>query len=255
MDGDERHHKEQERARDQERLVLLARLHTAGPLESLLAQLVRDSVGTSVALTPGIEYALSVSADEAAAAGQDAQEWQGQQAAWVNVGPCDADLPHADAPDRLAQALPNLRDVGLWPWVAGSVTADARYDQRLAPVRALLHDPTVPPVAIGQAAMRALYPALLAAGVRAYGIYGRGVVLVDLRPAAETAVSYIPGALLAASDDLLPPYIPVQVMIEGYDPEQAVLVVVHTTPLFMVYRLDRSPGAPPPDAPLIDFDQ
>jgi len=28
-----------------------------------------------------------------------------------------------------------------------------------------------------------------------------------------------------------------------------------TTPLFMVYRLDRSPGAPPPDAPLIDFDQ
>ncbi len=61
--------------------------------------------------------------------------------------------------------------------------------------------------------------------------------------------------LLAASDTLLPPYIDVRVMIEGYDPERAVLVVVHTTPLFMVYRLDRSPGAPPPDAPLIDFDQ
>ena len=45
------------------------------------------------------------------------------------------------------------------------------------------------------------------------------------------------------------------VMIEGYDPERAVLVVVHITPLFMVYRLDRTPGAPPPDAPLIDFDQ
>jgi len=42
-------------------------------------------------------------------------------------------------------------------------------------------------------------------------------------------------ALLAASDDLLPPYIAVQVMIEGDDPERAVLVVVHTTPLFMVY--------------------
>ncbi len=255
MDGDERHHQEQQTARDQERLVLLAQLHTAGPLESLLAQLVWDSRGTSVALTPGIEYALSVSADDAAAAGQDAQEWQGQQAAWVNAGPCDADLPHADAPDRLAQAVANLRDVGLWPWVAGSARPDTRYDQRLAPVRALLHDPTVAPVAVGQAAVRALYPALLAAGTRAYGLYGRGVVLVDLRPAAETPVSYIPGALLAASDDLLPPYLVVQVMIEGYDPERAVLVVVHTTPLFMVYRLDRTPGAFPPDAPLIDFDQ
>jgi len=67
----------------------------------------------------------------------------------------------------------------------------------------------VAPVAVGQAAVRALSPALLRAGVRAYGLYGRGVVLV----------------------------------------------VVHTTPLFMIYRLDRSPGAPPPDAPLIDFDQ
>ncbi len=109
----------------------------------------------------------------------------------------------------------------------------------------------------------------LRAGRRAYGIYGRGVVLVDLRPEAEAAVSYISGTLLAASgtllaasgtllaasDSLLPPYIVVQVMVEGYDLDRAVLVVVHTTPLFMVYRLDRTPGAPPPDAPLIDFDQ
>jgi len=254
MDGDERHHEEQGTVRDQERFLLLARLHTGGPVELLLTQLLRDSRGTTVALTPGIEYALSVSADEAAA-GESARVWQAQQAPWVNVGPCDADLPHADAPDRLAQAVANLRDVGLWPWVEGSARADTRYDQRLAPVRALLHDPTVAPVAVGQAAVRALYPALLRAGVRAHGLYGRGVVLVDLRPAAETPVSYIPGTLLAASDDLLPPYIAVQVMIEGYDPEQAVLVVVHTTPLFMVYRLDLTPGAPPPAAPLIDFDQ
>ncbi len=89
---------------------------------------------------------------------------------------------------------------------------------------------------------------------RAYHTHGRSVVLVDLRPEAETAVSYIPGTLLAAYDSLLPPYIAVQVMIEGYDPERAVLVVVHTTPLFMVYRLDRTPGAPSPDAPLIDVD-
>ncbi len=102
---------------------------------------------------------------------------------------------------------------------------------------------------VGQAAVRALYPALLAAGGRAYGLYGRGVVLVDLRPAAKTAVSYLPGTLLAASDTLLPPYIPVQVLIDAYDPEQAVLVVVHTTPLFMIYRLDRSPGAPHPTLP------
>ncbi len=127
----------------------------------------------------------------------------------------------------------------------------------------------VHPIAVGQAAIDILYPALLAAGGRAYGTYGRGVVLVDLRPEAETAVSYIPGTLLAASgtllaasdtllaasDTLLPPYIPVQVMIDAYDPERAVLVVVHTTPLFMIYRLDRTPGAPPPAAPLIDFDQ
>jgi len=255
MDGDERHHEEQGMVRDQERLLLLARLRTVGPVEVLLTQLVRDSMETTVALTPGIEYALSVSADEAAAAGESARAWQAHQVAWVNVGPCDADLPHADAPDCLAQAVANLRDVGLWPWVEGSARPDTRYDQRLAPVRALLHDPTVAPVAVGQAAVRALSPALLRAGVRAYGLYGCGVVLVDLRPAAETPVSYIPGALLAASDDLLPPYLAVQVMIEGYDPEQAVLVVVHTTPLFMIYRLARSPGAPPPDAPLIDFDQ
>jgi len=68
-------------------------------------------------------------------------------------------------------------------------------------------------------------------------------------------VSYVPGTILAASDTLLPPYIAVQVMIEGYDPDRAVLVVVHTTPLFMVYRLDHTPGAPPPDAPRIDCDQ
>ncbi len=43
-------------------------------------------------------------------------------------------------------------------------------------------------------------------------------------------------------------------MIEGYDPARAILVVIHTTPLVMAYRLARSPGAPPPDAPLIDFD-
>ncbi len=119
-------------------------------------------------------------------------------------------------------------DVGLWPWVEGSAPDDTPYDRALAPVRA---------------------------GRRAYGIYGRGVVLVDLRPEVEAAVSYISGTLLAASDSLLPPYIAVQVMIEGYDLERAVLVVVHTTPLFMVYRLDRTPGAPPPDTPLIDVDQ
>ena len=61
----------------------------------------------------------------------------------------------------------------------------------------------VHPIAVGQAAIDILYPALLAAGGRAYGTYGRGVVLVDLRPEAETAVSYIPGTLLAASDTLL----------------------------------------------------
>ncbi len=215
MEADERHHAEQGRARDQEQLLLLARLSSTGPVESLITQLVRDSMGTSVALTLGIEYALSASADAAAAAGQGARAWQARQAAWVNVGPCDADLPHADAPDRLAQAVANLRDVGLWPWVEGSATDDTRYDQLLAPVRALLRDPTVAPVAIGQAAVRALYPALLRAGGCASGLYGRGVVLVDLRPAAETAVSYIPGTLLATSDDLLPPYIAVQVMIEG----------------------------------------
>jgi len=255
MEGDERHHAGQGTTRDQERLLLLACLHSAGPVESLITQLVRDSMGATVAVTPGIEYALSAAADAAAAAGEGARAWQTRQAAWVNGGPCDDDLPHADAPDRLAQAIANLHDVGLWPWVEGSAPDDTRYDRALAPVRALLRDPTVAPVAIGQAAVRALYPALLRAGGRAYGLYGRGVVLVDLRPAAETAVSYLPGALLAASDALLPPYLAVQVMIEGDDPARAVLVVVHTTPLFMVYRLARTPGAPPPDAPLIDVDQ
>jgi len=255
MDGNEHQRERQEVARDQERLLRLARLHIAGPAESLVTRLAWDSIGTSFAVTPGIEYALSASADEAAAAGQDAQEWQARQAAWVNVGPCDADLPHADAPDRLAQATANLRDVGLWPWAAGGGTDQAIYDQALAPVRALLHDPTVSPQQIGQAAVHSLYPVLLSVGHRAYHTYGRGVVLVDFRPTAEAAVTYIPGTLLAASDNLLPPYIVVMVMIEGYDPERAVLVVVHTTPLFMIYRLDRTPGAPPPDAPLIDFDQ
>jgi len=170
MEGDERHHEEQGTARDQERLLLLARLHHARPVESLLTQLVRDSRGTSVALTPGIEYALSAAADAAAVAGEGARAWQARQAAWVNVGPCDADLLHADAPDRLAQALANLRDVGLWPWVEGSAPEDVRYDRALAPVRALLRDSTVAPVAIGQAAVRALYPVLLRAGARRHRV-------------------------------------------------------------------------------------
>ena len=75
MDGNERHHEEQGTARDQERLRRLARLHNAGPVESLITRLVRDSIGTSVALTPGIEYALSATAD-AAAAGEGASAWQ-----------------------------------------------------------------------------------------------------------------------------------------------------------------------------------
>ncbi len=141
MEGDEHHHEGQRTARDQERLLLLARLHSAGPVESLITQLVRDSMGANVAVTPGIEYALSASADEAAAAGESAGAWQARQAAWVNVGPCDDDLPHADAPDRLAQAVANLRDVGLWPWVEGSASEDTRYDLALAPVRILLRDP------------------------------------------------------------------------------------------------------------------
>lgn len=255
MDRDERQDQGQEGARDQERLLRLARLYSAGPVDSLSVWLASARRGTGFAATPAIEYALSASADEAAAAGEDARDWQARQAAGVNGGPCDADLPHADAPDRLAQALANLRDVGLWPWVDDGATDEARYAQVLAPVRALLRDPTVPPARIGQEAVRTLYPVLRSAGRRAYHTHGRGVVLVDLRPEAETAVSYIPGTLLAASDTLLPPYIAVQVMIEAYDPARAVLVVVHTTPLFMVYRLDRTSGAPPPDAPLIDFDQ
>ncbi len=76
MDGDERHHEEQGTARDQERFLLLAHLHHAGPVEVLITQLVRDSMGTSVALMPGIEYALSASAAEAATAGEGAQAWQ-----------------------------------------------------------------------------------------------------------------------------------------------------------------------------------
>ncbi len=89
MDRDERQQERQEVARDQERLLLLARLHRAGPVESLVARIARDSMGTSVTLTPGIEYALSASADEAAAGGEDAQAWQARQAVWVNGGPCD----------------------------------------------------------------------------------------------------------------------------------------------------------------------
>ncbi len=75
MEGDERHHEEQGTARDQERLLLLARLHHVRPVESLLTQLVRDSRGTSVALMPGIEYALSAAADAAATAGEGVQAW------------------------------------------------------------------------------------------------------------------------------------------------------------------------------------
>ncbi len=223
MDGNEHQHERQEVARDQERLLRLARLYSAGPVESPVARIARDSIGIGFAATPAIEYALSASADEAAAAGEDAREWRARQAAWVNVGPCDPDLPHADAPDRFAQAMANLRDVGLWPWADGGDTDDALYAQVLAPVRALLRDPTVAPARIGQETVRTLYPALRSAGSRAYHTHGRGVVLVDLRPAAEATVSYIPLTLLAASDNILPPYIAVEVMIEAYDPARAVL--------------------------------
>ncbi len=51
-------------------------------------------------------------------------------------------------------------DVDLWPWVEGSAPDDTPYDRALAPVRALLRDPTMTPVAIDQVAVRALYAAL-----------------------------------------------------------------------------------------------
>ncbi len=119
MDEDADPHERQEGPRDQERLLRLARLPLAGLAASLAARLTHESNGTSFAVTPGIEHALSVSADAAAAAGETAQEWQARHAAWVNVGPCEAMVPHADAPDRLTQALANLHDVGLWPWAQG----------------------------------------------------------------------------------------------------------------------------------------
>ncbi len=99
MDGDERPHAGPGTAWDQERLLLLAHLHNKGLVESLITQLVRENMGTTVAVTPGIAYALSASADAAAAAGESAGAWQARHAAWVNSGPCDAALSHADAPE------------------------------------------------------------------------------------------------------------------------------------------------------------
>ena len=98
MEADERHHAEQGRARDQEQLLLLARLSSTGPVESLITQLVRDSMGTSVALTPGIEYALSASADAAAAAGQGARAWQARQAAGSTSGRATPTCPTRTRP-------------------------------------------------------------------------------------------------------------------------------------------------------------
>jgi len=50
MDGNKRHHEGQGTARDQERLLRLARLHNVGPVESLITQLVRDRVSVLLGL-------------------------------------------------------------------------------------------------------------------------------------------------------------------------------------------------------------
>jgi len=126
MDEDADPPERQEGPRDQEWLLRLARLPLAGRAASLAPRLARDGRGIRFAVTPGIEHVLSVSADDAAAAGETAQEWQARHAAWVNVGPCETVVPHPDAPDRLTQAVANLHDVGLWPWVWGGDTDEAR---------------------------------------------------------------------------------------------------------------------------------
>lgn len=75
MDEDADPPERQEGPRDQERLLRLARLPLAGRAASLAPRLARDGRGIRFAVTPGIEHVLSVSADDAAAAGETAQEW------------------------------------------------------------------------------------------------------------------------------------------------------------------------------------
>lgn len=64
---------------------------------------------------PGVEYVLSAMAADAHAAGRSSAAWRADSA-WASHRPCDPSLPHADLPDRLEQAIANLRDTGLWPW-------------------------------------------------------------------------------------------------------------------------------------------
>ncbi len=124
-------------------------------------------------------------------------------------------------------------------------------------VRPLLTDPDVTPEDIAALALREVHIPVTMGAWLAYQRHGRGATLIDLRPDAEAAVSYLPLSLLASSDRdrLLPPYIPIMVLMEAYDPQRATLAVVHTTPLLLVYRLDRLLGAIEPVAPLITFDQ
>lgn len=63
---------------------------------------------------PPLEQYLAADAAQAAAAGETREQWlRGKlRTAWRPT----LAAPHHDAPHRLAQAIANLCDAGLWPW-------------------------------------------------------------------------------------------------------------------------------------------
>ncbi len=252
----ERSDRKEQRA--EERINRLSQLETAGLPDSRVAHIARAVAATGRRLTPGVEWALSESADQKAASGMSAQEWRAREASWAAERPCDLNLPHADEANRLEQAIANLRDTGLWPWEpAGRMTRPAgRHDpgqtrskrrkqermteREVARTLGNVRRITTEQLKAIDKELGASRDQIVSMARLTYQRAGRGAIFVDIHDpeAGVVAPRYaLRQAFLGEGDDA-EPFKDIAAALDDYDPEREAVVIMALDSALLAYRLD-----------------
>ena len=102
--------------------ALDAYLAALGSMQNAAGRAVRAMEYAEAAGLPPLEQLLtgdvsrSADLEQPDEGGERAADWIARHAHLAGQ-PAAARAPHSDAPNRLAQAIANLMDAGLWPWV------------------------------------------------------------------------------------------------------------------------------------------
>lgn len=137
--------------------------------------------------------------------------------------------------------------------------AEARHRRARAALRAAANDPNCTADRAATAALDFLRFEATQYGWTGFQQFGRGAVLLDLRPEAEHRLSYFPRALLRevytgryGDGDDQGPFAPLLHAVDAYDPPGEVVVMVLLNALMRAYQLDYFAHGQG-DAPLVPF--